>query len=275
MQLLRNQCFVQLSVKEIKMKNILTTVFALIMLSFGVNAQAYDLRNVVRDWATGTQMKQQNQQYQNQGYVNQNQIYERRGIETTQEWNTIYQAAVNAAQSLDGALVQSGQDVQSCSLQTVTQLGQEPYAFQNMFDARLPKTGNMSTVVLDVGSVKQLNDAYYSKNEGLESVTIPSIASLSVAVNGRQTAMKNASQNMAAIMIPSQLVRTAKQQYAQQGRRPEIDAQNLHEATMRDIATMGYLILKNPQFNISADSYVQAALMVYARNKMMCLYDFH
>jgi hypothetical protein len=62
-------------------------------------------------------------------------------------------------------------------------------------------------------------------------------------------------------------------QYNILGRNPIVDGKNLYVASMRDIATIGYIIVKNPQFGISFDDFFITSMLVYTRNKVMCLYD--
>jgi hypothetical protein len=51
------------------------------------------------------------------------------------------------------------------------------------------------------------------------------------------------------------------------------DSENLFKATVLDITTTALSFQLNSKYNISATDYIQSAMTVYARNKMLCLYD--
>lgn len=54
-----------------------------------------------------------------------------------------------------------------------------------------------------------------------------------------------------------------------------LDAQNLEFATAKDIASTAYAIATHTgrNYNITADQYIDSAMTLYVRNKMLCLYD--
>ncbi|NCQ52096.1 hypothetical protein GW796_09415 [archaeon] len=252
-----------------------TSFFALVYFVFALFSQpiyAYNLTDVVRDFATGTQLKnnanQVNQQKTNtvNGYVSVH-----RGVEATKEWQYIYNKVVDSSVQLDKALVESGQDLRSCSFSRLEDFNKDFPIFENIIGVNLPKNQSMPTAVLDVNTFKALNDSMYNKNSVATAVYIPNLNSFNTFT--KQGNRKNVAQNLGAIMIPSELAFAAKNQYQELGRTTLTDSQNLYDATMRDIATIGYFIYKNPQYSINIDEFMKSSLVLYARNKMMCIYD--
>lgn len=250
-----------------KNKNMLIIVLLGLISFISFGAKAYDLK----EFLIG--VNQQNKQNDKQKNIN-DKIYSRTGIETSKEWNTVYSAAVESANALDKYLIDNGQDIKSCNINYVANFGRETNEFDRLFGDKLPNKQKLVTKVLDVNSFKKLNEFYYNNPPKITAVYIPSVVSVGVAVNGRRTELNNANKNMSAIMLPEKLMLEVQKQYVLQGRTPEIDALNLHEATMKDISNVGYFLLKNNDFNIRADEFVKDAMLVYARNKMMCLYNF-
>ena len=80
--------------------------------------------------------------------------------------------------------------------------------------------------------------------------------------------------NSSSIAVPEEIHKQGRT-YAGRNTQKQIssDASNLLSATVKDITTIAYLFLKNPQYNISADDYIQNSMLIYARNKMLCMYN--
>jgi hypothetical protein len=194
-----------------------------------------------------------------------------RGIELTQEWQDIYNMAEDASKKVTVNLVNAGQSFDFCNNPYIlTQLNQKPQSFDFEFNSKLPHQASNPSNVFDYSTFRELN-RFNAKFTNLEPVQIPNANAINTLMNLPNGG--NVYENSSAIMLPKALANEVKMQYNILGRNPIVDGKNLYVASMRDIATIGYIIVKNPQFGISFDDFFITSMLVYTRNKVMCLYD--
>jgi hypothetical protein len=256
----------------IRILNMFIFGFAAFAASF---AHAGSLGNIVGEYLANKQMSNSERAkaaaakslMQNYG-SNQVQL---RGIELTQEWQELYRLAEEASQQANVNMVNAGQSFDFCNNPNILQqLNQKPQMFDYAFNAKLPRKANNPANVFNYSTWRELN-RFNSKYTGLQPVQIPNANAINTVMN--LPVGGNVYENSSAIMLPNGLVEQIRIQYNALGRNHLVDSQNLHVATMRDIATIGYIIMKNPQSGISFDDFFITSMLVYTRNKVMCLYD--
>lgn len=261
------------------MKNKICKVLNLFILGFAALtaniAYASNLGNMIGNYLANKQASNSDQAKAAvanslmQNYGN-NQI-QLRGIELTQEWQEIYNMANEASQNAVVNMVNAGQSFDFCNNPNILhQMNQKPKVFDYSFNSKLPRHASKPSKMFDYSTYREL-DRFNSKFTGLEPLQIPTANGINVLMslpNG-----SNINENASAIMLPTVLVNEIKAQYNNTGRNYLADGNNLHVATMRDIATIGYIIVKNPQLGVNFDNFFITSMLVYTRNKVMCLYD--
>lgn len=194
-----------------------------------------------------------------------------RGIELDTDWSELYKMAQETTQTIDQNLINAGQKFEFCATPNILrQLNENPKTFEFHFNSKLPKQASNPSVVFDYGTVRELS-RYNQKFTGLEPVAFPNPDAINTVLGLNSGG--NVMQNSSAIMLPKELATEIKKQYSMLARNPGLDGRDMYVATMRDIATIGYLILKNPQLNISFDDFFINSMLVYTRNKVLCVYD--
>jgi hypothetical protein len=194
-----------------------------------------------------------------------------RGIELTQEWQNIYNMAEEASKQAAINMVNAGQSFDFCNNPYILkQLDQKSQNFDFAFNSKLPRQASNPSKVFDYSTFHELN-RFNAKFTGLEPIQIPNANAVNAIMNLPNGG--NVYENFSAIMLPKVLVNEVKMQYNILGRNPIVDGKNLHIASMRDIATIGYVIVKNPQLGINFDDFFITSMLIYTRNKVMCLYD--
>lgn len=261
--------------KKITLRSILNMVilgFAVFGASF---AYAGSFGNMVGEYFANKQMSNSERAkaavtkgvMQNYG-SNQVQL---RGIELTQEWQDLYRLAEEASKQATINMVNAGQSFDFCASQNILhQMNQKPQLFDYTFNSKIPRKANNPASVFNYSTWRELN-RFNSKHTGLEPLQIPNANAVNTVMNLPNGG--NVYENSSSIMLPKELVKQIRMQYNALGRDHLVDSQNLHVATMRDIATISYIIMKNPQPGFSFDDFFITSMLVYTRNKVMCLYD--
>lgn len=251
-------------------------MFILGFAAFGASfAHAGSLGNIVGEYLANKQMSNSERAkaaaakslVQNYG-GNQVQF---RGIELTQEWQDLYRLAEDAAQQATVNMINAGQSFDFCANPNILhQMNQKPKNFNYAFNSKIPRKASNPASIFNYSTFWELN-RFNGKYAGLEPLQIPNANAVNSLLN--LPIGGNIYENSSAIMLPNSLVSQIKMQYSAIGRNHLVDSQNLHVATMRDIATISYIIMKNPQSGISFDDFFITSMLVYTRNKVMCMYD--
>jgi hypothetical protein len=254
----------------------LLNMFILGFAAYGASfAYAGSLGNIVDDYLVNKQMSNSERAKAAaakslvQSYGN-NQV-QLRGIELTQEWQELYRLAEDAAQQANVNMINAGQSFEFCANPNILhQMNQKPQTFDYAFNSKIPRKANNPASIFNYSTFRELN-RFNSKYAGLEPLQIPNANAINTVIN--LPSGGNVYENSSAIMLPKELVKQIRMQYSALGRNHLVDSQNLHVATMRDIATISYIIIKSPQSGISFDDFFITSMLLYTRNKVMCLYD--
>lgn len=192
------------------------------------------------------------------------------GIELTQEWQDIYNMMQEAAGKANENMVNAGQKFDFCyNPYVLNQMNEKPKNFDYSFNSKLPRQASMPSKTFDYGTFRELNRS--KVKFGLEALHIPNANSVNARLNIAEGG--NVYENSSAIMLPKVLINEVKNQYNILGRNYLVDSKNMQVATFRDIATIGYIIVKNPQLKISFEDFFMTSMLIYSRNKVLCLYD--
>lgn len=182
---------------------------------------------------------------------------------------------------------QSGQ-MPKCSIAVVAQLLENKDIFENGANLVLPNIQHIPTDMLDVNTFKLLKNKYKTKLAPIKITPdhIPSFGALAYffgkygfKIPERENSALEA--NSSSITIPTDLHIKGSRTFGGRNIKKDInnetriqqDAQNLLKATVLDIATTAYLFEINPQYNVSSTDYIQNAMTLVARNKILCMYD--
>lgn len=81
--------------------------------------------------------------------------------------------------------------------------------------------------------------------------------------------------NTSAIVTPKEIHKMGRTNGPKNGSLYEIDATNLELATAKDIVSTAYAIATATAntYNVTPEQYINSAMTLYLRNKMLCLYD--
>lgn len=243
-------------------------VACLVMLA-PIYTHAASLKDMVGDYLVGGQLSKQQNNVVQPGVVDTQQI-RFRGIELTPEWQQVYRMAQDATQKVDENLINAGQRFDFCANPKILkQLEENPKAFDYNFNRKIPRQASSPSQMFDFSTVMELSR--YNRNfTGLDLVQIPNANAIGVAMKSSNA---NLIQNASAMALPRLLTDEVKKQYEMLGRNPLVDARDMYATTLRDIATIGYVIGKNPQLNVSFDDFFVTSMLIYTRNKVLCLYD--
>ena len=133
----------------------------------------------------------------------------------------------------------------------------------------------------NVNSYGQLKVNYNRESgEYLEQDHVPSYAATEMFLEkkgikeGKMRIGSNLNKNATAIAMP-EIIHRAGRTYAGKNSKEKImlDSEDLLVATVKDITTSAYLVFKSSRNNNEKNDYIQNAMMVYARNKIQCIYD--
>ena len=144
-------------------------------------------------------------------------------------------------------------------------------SFDYQYNSKIIKNTTNPANMLNISSYMELQR--FNNNRMYSPLHMPNENLTKFLLNIPTSVNSNVNQNATAILLPAEITDTVKRQYMSLGRNPAVDAIDPYVATLRDMANTGYVILKNPQYKISLQDYFITANLVYARNKMMCLYD--
>lgn len=194
-----------------------------------------------------------------------------KGIETTKEWQDIYNMAFEASQKVSTSIAESGQSFNYCSVEMLAQFNLDQKMFDYQYNSKLIKNASFPSRVLDISSYRELSR--FNKNSNYAPLHLPNVGIVNYIFKLPNEPHGNIYQNFSAIMLPEALTKEAKNQYVKSERNIVEDARNPYVATLRDIATVGYLIIQNPGLNINFEDYFIMAMQVHSRNKLMCLYN--
>lgn len=205
-------------------------------------------------------------------------------------WNELYKTIVKGSIAVDQSLASNGQDVMSCSLHRVKSF----YGSQSDFDKinlNLPTIQSSPTSSINVNTNYNLNtnntnnlslayipsvfaaELLFKKPMNPDADLLPSQISDVVYSQNIHNPNSNIRKNWTSIALPKELNDKAIQLYRLQGRTPALDAGDLRESTLKDLTTIGYVIATNPQYGISVDDFLKSAMVIYSRDKFMCVYD--
>jgi hypothetical protein len=251
-------------------------IFSVFIASFAMVASSYayagKFGDMLNDYMVGRQLNNKQVNPAANGVMEAlgNGQVRLRGIELTPEWQQIFRMAQDATQKVDENLINAGQRFDFCANPNILrQMTENPKSFDYNYNSKLPRQASNPSKTFDYSTVMELNR--FNRNfTGVEAVQIPNANAISTVLNYRDD---NISQNASAMMLPHVLAVEIRRQYVANGRNPTVDSRDMYTATLRDIATIGYLIVKNPQLNVSFDDFFITSMTVYARNKVLCLYD--
>ena len=175
---------------------------------------------------------------------------------------------------------------QQCDINSVKQLLLPYKQFETTINQALPKIQQQPTQILNVNTYKNLVDGYKTANKIIPQNQdhIPSYAAMEMYLNNHGITIKyfgvagkrdsDVQKNETAISVPEDIHKLGRT-YVGRNTKIQInnDANDLLVATIKDITTTAYRLYQNPQYNITVDNYIQSAMYIYARNKILCLYD--
>lgn len=207
-------------------------------------------------------------------------------LEQEQDWQTIKLDVESAITNTDAILIQNNQMPQQCDINVVKQLLLPYKQFEATINQALPKIQQQPTQILNVNTYKNLVDGYKTANKTIPQNQdhIPSYAAMEMYLNNHGITIKyfgvagkrdsDVQKNETAISVPEDIHKLGRT-YVGRNTKIQInnDANDLLIATIKDITTTAYRFYQNPQYNITVDDYIQSAMYIYARNKMLCLYD--
>lgn len=196
---------------------------------------------------------------------------------------------------IDTQLINSGQMPTNCNVLMLKNLTVDKDTFDNTINNSLPSIEQQvqKTYILDVNTFKKLKDGYKKSNKTitLEQDHIPSYAAIDKFLNGigivTKTTIrinskgknvtvrdKDLEANETAIATPTEIHENGRTYLGKNSsKKIKWDSENLFKATVLDITTTALSFQLNSKYNISATDYIKSAMTVYARNKMLCLYD--
>ncbi len=169
----------------------------------------------------------------------------------------------------------------NCNISVVESLMMPHKQFESTVNLVLPKIQNNPTQILDVNTYIELKNNYDKSSIIRQNQDhVPSYGALNsfFIKHGIQVPKNRANstleKNSSSITIPEDIHKQGRT-YSGRNSKNQInnDSNNLLLTTVKDITTIAYLFLKNPKHNISADDYIQSSMILYARNKMLCMYD--
>lgn len=205
----------------------------------------------------------------------------------------------------DTLLIQNNQMPTQCNISVIAQLVQPSKYFENNINILLPQSHVQvkKTYILDVNTYSKLKKGYRNTTKPitLQQDHIPSYAAIekflknhNVTVNNKSKIVngiqewdrdENLEANSTAIAVPEK-IHFSGRTFGQKNLikdsldrlRYELDAEDLLKATVKDMATTAYKLYvdqRSPtsKYNISPQDYIKSAMTIYARNKMLCMYD--
>lgn len=206
-------------------------------------------------------------------------------LENDVEWKAIKQEVDDTILSIDAFLIQNNKMPSGCSIINLQQLLMPYKQFDSSFNHILPSLQSSPTEILNVNSYHKLKNNY-KKNSTLRQNQdhIPSYAAIKQFLINKGINVNSASipnkrnpdleKNESAISLPEEIHQLGRTYVGRNTpAQIQMDAMNLLEATKKDIATTAYAFYKNPQYNINYMDYIKSGAVLYARNKMLCLYD--
>lgn len=220
-------------------------------------------------------------------------------------YKSIERDVVQSIAQTDDILIQNNKMPTQCNINVIAQLIKPSNDFENNINVLLPQSYSQTnkTYILDVNTYKKLKKGYRNTNKPivLQQDHIPSYAAIEkfltnhgIAVNNKVKIINgiqefekdtNLEANSTAIAVPEKIHfsgRTFGKKNLFKDNlgkvRYEIDAENLLNATIKDIATTAYKLYVNQsssqlQYNVSPQDYIKSAMIIYERNKIMCMYD--
>lgn len=192
----------------------------------------------------------------------------------------------------ENKILEQKKDFSLCSKKSLEVLLQKKKDFNDYVNTNLPRIYSNPTKVLSVNSYYFLGEKYDAQGIQMEQDHIPSFAAIETFLknNGLTTKTitklnpkgksykvrdKDLEGNESAIAIPYVLHKDASRTFAGRNTSKKIndDAKNLELATEKDVATIAYFLYKNPNYGIYYQDYIESAIVLYSRNKLLCLYD--
>ena len=184
------------------------------------------------------------------------------------------------------AIDQSG-NMPQCNINVVAQLLEDKKVFENGIGIILPSIQSKPSKTLDINTFKLLDK--YNKDKNSVKLTpdhIPSYGALAEYFESHQfklpkRANSDLEANSSSIMVPTVLHQAGSRTYGGRNNRGNSnglstlgnDARNLLEATILDIITTAYLFDKYSQYKVNYIDYINSAMVLVERNKLLCMYD--
>lgn len=207
-------------------------------------------------------------------------------LEDDFEWQSIKQEVDGGVLTIDSVLVQNNKMPTNCSVANLQVLLLPHKQFEASINQSLPTIQSTPTEILNVNTYQGLASNYRGKTAVIKQNQdhIPSYAAIEQFLINHGVNVKyygipgkrdpDLAKNETAISLPEEIHKLGRT-YVGRNSQSQIqrDAADLLEATKKDITTTAYAFLKNPQYNINYRDYIEAGLVLYARNKMLCLYD--
>lgn len=201
-------------------------------------------------------------------------------MENNDDWLKIKSEIESNMITVNSILEDQGK-IKNCSVEDLEKLILPNSVYENEINSLLPKIQNQPTKKYNVNSYGQLKVNYNRKSgEYLEQDHVPSYAATEMFLEkkgikeGKMRVGSNLNKNATAIAMP-EIIHRAGRTYAGKNSKEKImlDSEDLLAATVKDITTSAYLVFKSSRNNNEKNDYIQNAMMVYARNKMQCIYD--
>lgn len=216
-------------------------------------------------------------------------------IEVTPEWLKIYSEVLSKAEAIDQEMTKNNLQCNTTQLKLLFLKNSD---FENTVNKLLPKIQNYPTHTLNVNTYRYLYKNYTNKSFNLEHDHIPSKAAIREFLENKGITIKSINYenkinnknkisnndliyNESAISIPK-LLHSESRTYAGRNSSKQItkDSNNLRLATIKDLTTIAYYLYLNEndiynqnKFGIHYSDYINSGIILYTRNKLLCLYD--
>ncbi len=187
-------------------------------------------------------------------------------MENAPEWKELVKIIYDSTQLMNQNLENGGLDFNNCKYKKESFADGENKFFM-LVNEKLPKVHGSLTEFLNVNTFSQLNK--FNINKNLTVSYMPYQAAVAYSMKKRND---NVSKNLTAIALDQQLTMALDQIYKDSKRNYKTDNQDIYNAAIYDMATLGYLIRTN-QYQIKIEDYIDSMLTMYARDKIMCVFD--
>lgn len=213
-------------------------------------------------------------------------------IEKDPSWIKIHDEVLEKMKEEDDELTEKKKNP-VCSVNDLNRILLKDDDFDSSINNILPNKVNNPTSILDVNSYFKLKQYYSDKSIPMQHDHIPSFAAIEKFLNSHGISTKttmviskktgkkykvrdtDVENNESAISIPEDVHKDGSRTFGGRNTVQKIkkDSEDLRIATGKDIATIAYFLYKNNKYNIDYEKYIETSMILYSRNKMLCLYD--